>query len=167
MNSTDHLLKIEDEYAWTFFGRSREYYLELWQLRQQGKYVHFNIAAFFFGVFWFAYRRMYFVLFLLVAVLLAEAMLEQALLGEARGQGRTILVGLVQASVLGAFGNTLYLWDAERKMRKILRRAIPKDDILALLRRAGGTSWWFVPVVLAIGGLYGWLLQWVAWQSAL
>ncbi|MDU0372763.1 DUF2628 domain-containing protein [Hymenobacter endophyticus] len=59
MNSTSTPQEIEEEYVWNFFGRNAEYYLQTWRLRQKGKYITFNAAAFFLGLFWFLYRRMY------------------------------------------------------------------------------------------------------------
>ena len=159
MDNTTTAPEIEDEYAWVFFGRSAEYYLGLWQLRQRGKYIHFNVAAFFFGFTWLAYRRMYRPLVLVFLLAYAEASIEVVLLGEERGQATTIVVGLIQASLLGLFGNALYLWDAERKIRKILRKNLPKDETLTRLRRAGGTSLWFLAVLLLLAGLVVWLAK--------
>lgn len=160
---------IEDEYAWVFFGRSSEYYLELWKLRQQGKHFHFSIAAFFLGFFWLAYRRMYLVLFLCVLVLFGESLIEQATIGEKleQSQGLTIALGFIHASLFGIFGNAFYLWDAERKMRKVLRQQLPKEETLIRLRKAGGTSWWFLPVFLLLAGAYVWLLKWLSEQPTL
>jgi hypothetical protein len=160
-------IEIEDEHAWVFFGKNAEYYIGLWQLRQQGKYLHFSIAAFFAGLFWLAYRRMYLVLFLLVVVLLVEVSVEQAVLGEDVGQGTTILINLIHASLLGLFGNAIYLWDAERKIRKVLRQQLPKEETLVRLRQAGGISWWFLPVSLLLVGAYVWLLKWLSEQPPL
>lgn len=154
---------IEEEYAWAFFGRNSEYYLQRWQQRQQGSYIMFNPFAFLFGWGWFAYRRMYRVLFCLIALLMMESVLEEAILGQQRGTGAVLLTNVLCASLYGAFGNALYLWDAEHKMRKLIRLGLPKDELLERLRRAGGTSWWFLPVSLLVtaagGGLYWWVLQ--------
>jgi hypothetical protein len=160
---------IEDEYAWVFFGRSSEYYLQLWKLRQQGKYIHFSAAAFFLGFFWLAYRRMYFVIFLCLLALVGESLIEQSVLGEKpeQSQGLNIALGFIHASLLGIFGNAFYLWDAERKMRKVLRQQLPKDETITRLRKAGGTSWWFLPVFLLLAGAYLWLLKWLSQQPTL
>ncbi len=153
-------LKIENEYAWTFFGSNAEYYFERWQQWQQGKYVTFNVSAFFAGLCWFAYRRMYFVLFLVFVAVLAEVVAEEALLGPQRSAGATALVTFAFSSLYGIFGNSLYLWDAERKMRRLVRLGLPREDLLPRLRRAGGTSWLFVPVILVVGGLFAGLYWW-------
>ncbi len=152
--------QIEDEHAWVFFGPNSEYYLERWQLRQQGKYVTFNISAFFAGLFWFAYRRMYAVLFFILVALVLEAAAEEALIGEERNATATVLANILFTSLYGAFGNSLYLWDAERKMRKLVRLGLPKDELLVRLRRAGGTSWAFLGVILAVGGALWALFTW-------
>lgn len=160
---------IEDEHAWVFFGKQSEYYLELWKLRQQGNYIHFNVAAFFLGFFWLGYRRMYLVLLLGVLALFGETLIEQSILGEEleQNQGLTIGLALIHASLFGVFGNAVYLWDAERKMRKVLRQQLPKEETLVRLRKAGGTSWWFLLVFLLIAGAYVWLLKWLSEQPVL
>ncbi|MBO0358131.1 DUF2628 domain-containing protein [Hymenobacter sp. BT186] len=160
-------IEIEDEHAWVFFGKNAEYYIQLWQLRRQGKILNFNISAFFAGVFWLAYRRMYFVLFLLLVVLFVEVSIEQAVLGDDRGQGTTIVINLIHASLLGLFGNAIYLWDAERKIGKVLRQQLPKEETLVRLRQAGSVSWWFLPVSISLVGAYVWLLKWLSEQPTL
>jgi Protein of unknown function (DUF2628) len=163
MENTATNSTIEDEHAWAFFGKNSEYYLQRWQQRRQGSYVTFNTAAFLGGFGWFAYRRMYLVLFCLITLLIVEGMLEEAILGQQRGTGAVLLANLICASLYGTFGNALYLWDAERKMKKLIRLSLPKDELLERLRRAGGTSWWFLPItvliVAAFGGLYWWATQ--------
>ncbi|HEX8425331.1 DUF2628 domain-containing protein [Hymenobacter sp.] len=153
--------EIQDEYAWVFFGRNSEYYLQLWQLRQQGKFIHFSFAAFFLGLFWLAYRRMYLVVSLFILVVFVESLLEEAVTGKPREQAADVLASIIYASLFGLFGNTAYLWDAERKMRKVLRRNLPREEMLVALQRAGGTSLWVLPAfILVVGGvvgLYVWL----------
>ncbi|UYZ63744.1 DUF2628 domain-containing protein [Hymenobacter weizhouensis] len=162
MSETSTRVPIEDEYVWTFFGPQAEYYLERWRLRQQGRRLTFNLAAFLAGLFWFAYRRMYLVFFCLLGFLLVESMAEEAVFGEP-STASTIAANLLFGSLYGFLGNNLYLWHAERKIRRLLALGLPKDELLVRLRRAGGTSWVPVLVMLALLvlfiGLYFWLGQ--------
>ena len=100
-------------------------------------------------------------MFCLIALLMMESVLEEAILSQQRGTGAVLLTNVLCASLYGAFGNALYLWDAERKMRKLIRLGLPKEELLERLRRPGGTSWWFLPVSLLVmaagGGLYWWV----------
>ena len=154
--------EIEDEYAWSFFGANAEYYLDLWRLRQQGKTATFSIAAFFLGLFWVLYRRMYLVAVLLVVAQMLEAAVEEGVLGLQHSTGTNLLGTLVQATLLGFFGNKLYLWHAERKMRKLIALNLPRQELLERLRRAGGTSWW--PLLIVLGVVALWVLAYV-WLS--
>ncbi|RSK43552.1 DUF2628 domain-containing protein [Hymenobacter perfusus] len=167
MSSTFTPQEIEEEYVWNFFGRNAEYYLQTWRLRQQGKYITFNAAAFFLGLFWFLYRRMYLVSVLIVALLTLEAEIEKQVTGVQRGIGATVLISLVNASLLGFFANSLYLWHAERKMRKLLALGLPREELLARLRRAGGNSWWAILVVLLFALLVVWANLWLSQHAEL
>ncbi|GAB2786032.1 hypothetical protein HNQ93_004313 [Hymenobacter luteus] len=161
MSQPSTQVEIEDEYAWTFFGSNAEYYLKYWRLRQQGNSISFNASAFFGGLFWFAYRRMYLILFLIVVVAMLEGMLEDVVFRLPPSTGRTLLANLVFCSLYGFLGNSLYLWYAERRMRKILHLGLPKEELLRRLRRAGGTSWSLLLVLLGVAalsiGAYYWL----------
>ena len=112
---------------------------------------------------------MYLVILLGILALFGETLIEQSILGEKleQNQGLTIALAFIHASLFGVFGNAIYLWDAERKMGKVLRQQLPKEETLVCLRRAGGTSWWFLLVFLLIAGAYVWLLKWLSEQPVL
>lgn len=165
MSETSTRASIEEEYVWTFFGPQAEYYLERWRQRQQGQHLTFNVAAFFAGLFWFAYRRMYLLFFGLLGFIIAESMVEESLFGEP-STATTLLVNLACSSFYGCLGNAIYLWHAERKIRQLIAQDLPREELLVRLRRAGGTSW--TPILVLLGvvallvGLYFWLGQQLA-----
>ncbi|WP_207895945.1 DUF2628 domain-containing protein [Hymenobacter gummosus] len=148
-------MPINEEYLAAFFGKNADYYLYYWRQLQAGRRVSFNAAAFFVGLFWFIYRRMYGVALLLVGLLIVEAQLEQWLLPRfipgynAANPGSVVVVNLVAASLYAAFGNWIYLSHARRKITRVLRRETSEEAILQQLRRRGGTSWTFF--LLALG----------------
>jgi hypothetical protein len=154
-------LEIErDEYE--FYLRNEAAYLAEWEKIKSGQKPTFNLYAFLFGLFWMLYRKMYFVIFLVLGVLMVEVVLESILLtalGSPEGIASGIRTGLnvIFAVVLGMNGNRLYLFNAERKIKKIRKKNLPEEAYLMALYRAGGTT--FIPhiiiaLVMAAGILY-------------
>lgn len=93
---------------------------------------------------------MYLILALLLIVLALEGVLEERVFGFKRGTGAVVVANLLTASIFGFFGNSLYLWHAERKMRKLLALGLPHQELLVRLRRAGGTSWWVLLILISL-----------------
>lgn len=153
---------ISEEYLRAFFGSNADYYLDKWQQREAGQRLTFNGSAFLAGIFWFAYRRMYRVLALILVFLFAEAFVEE-LLFPGDNPSRQVLMMVAYSFFYSVFGNWLYLRYADRKIGQILRTNEAEEVRLVRLRKSGGTSWWFLLVVLGVGaallGLYVWLGQ--------
>jgi hypothetical protein len=136
------------------FGPRSDYYLAQW--RGQGR-SSYNRAAFFFPVFWLAFRRMYAVTAVVtsgvfVGTLSAEAVFRW--LG-CRGGPRWFDFALSAAVVLACrvFGNGWYLNHARRLAAVTRAKGLPDQEHLAELSRRGGTSVWraagFVVLLLA------------------
>lgn len=94
---------------------------------------------------------MYLIIIVIMAVLTLEVLLEEEVIGFRRGANATLLANLINASLFGLFGNSLYLWHAERKMRKLMALNLPREELLVRLRRAGGTSW--TALLVLLGGV--------------
>lgn len=158
-------MEISDEHLRAFFGKSADYYRHKWHEWQQGRRISFSVAAFFAGLFWFIYRRMYGLAALIFGLLVVEAELEQWLLPllspayAQESQGRAVVVGLTLGTVLSATGNWLYLRHARRKITRILRTETSEEAVLRQLRRQGGTSWTFFLVAGALTAGLLWLLN--------
>jgi Protein of unknown function (DUF2628) len=153
-------MEINEEYLVAFFGKNTDYYLHKWREWQQGRRISFNLAAFFAGLFWFVYRRMYRVAGLILLLVIVEAQVEQWLLpASLESQGRAVAASVVLATIFSAFGNWIYLSYARRKITRILRRETSEEAILRQLRRQGGTSWTLILVCLALGAGLVWLVQ--------
>ncbi|OON66943.1 DUF2628 domain-containing protein [Hymenobacter sp. CRA2] len=152
-------MDINEEYLAAFFGRNADYYLGKWRAWQGGQRISFNGGAFFAGIFWVLYRRMYWVAGLIMLCLVAEAEAEEWLLHRfsfplaPESQSRTIVVNVLSATILSACANWMYLAYARRKITKVLRTETSEEAILRKLRRQGGTSWTFfiVAAVLVVG----------------
>jgi hypothetical protein len=129
-----------------FFGESGEYYLGKLDQNEQGKRINFNLPAFFFGIFWFLYRRMYLQAFIILAFIYIYSIIEQFLWGNYLynsdfATGIYLIDSLLFASFTGFFGNWIYINHAKRKIRKLLTK-FESDELLLKknLKKAGGTS---------------------------
>ncbi|MET1027782.1 MAG: DUF2628 domain-containing protein [Dongiaceae bacterium] len=108
-----------------FIGPNAEKYLRAYNSKGWAGY---SFAAALIPIPWLMYRKMYVATagFLFVAVII----------GVLLPHG-----GFSLAGAFGAMGKTLYLTQAERKIRKIDARDLPVAERMSLIRRAGGISW--------------------------
>ena len=125
--SQEHLMAL-------FVGEKyqRYYQAKFAQITPKKLLSGFNIGAFFFGVIWLFYRKMYLYGFAALGLIIAVSLIEIALEVEGHGSG----IGL--AVFFGLMSNSLYKHFAERKIAAIQRQApaYAEDHI----RAAGGTS---------------------------
>lgn len=125
-----------------FFGSQADYYTDVAEDLDAGK-LRFNEGAFFLGMFWMAYRKMYANAAITFGFFVVEGLLEDWLIPElSQTKGYILGSGLVIASVLGTIGNRLYINFARQRVSTIASPAADLDpDTITQLRKAGGTSW--------------------------
>ena len=125
-----------------FFGPQADYYTDVAEDLDAGK-MRFNEGAFFLGMFWMAYRKMYVNAAITFGIIIGEGLLEDWLIPELSQTKAYILISnLVIASVLGAIGNRLYVNFARQRVADMAPAASDLDsETITQLRRAGGTSW--------------------------
>lgn len=139
--------EFPDRYWGAYFGSDSAYYMgELMKLRA-ARSLEFRFVAFFFGVLWMTYRKMYVVALSTFLLIMLEGTLEgviEELIPEVasivEGAGSLISIGLSVA--LGIYGNRLYLWDARRNIRQVLVEmpVAHEQEIMARIASRGGTS---------------------------
>ncbi|WP_417897516.1 DUF2628 domain-containing protein [Bacillus haimaensis] len=119
-----------------YVGKNADYYFNKWQIETgEVKKDSWNWAAFFLGFFWLGYRKMYSVLFALVAVYLVTDVIlyaidiDSTLINSGIGMGTSIVLGLM--------GNYFYYLQAEKSIMKNSHQGIYLKDKIA---RAGGRS---------------------------
>jgi len=140
---TEH---AEELYLRAFVGSNADYYLRKWfPLRQHaGNDGGFNWAAFLLSVMWIAYRKMYRVAAILVAILLLETVAEEILfvviLGGEVPPGTDTVIGLVVAIICGANGNRWYLSHAKKEIAKVADRGFDQQEVIHALTQRGGAS---------------------------
>jgi hypothetical protein len=130
-----------------FVGSNDNYYLRAWRpaLTGQGHITRVHVAAFFFPIFWLGYRKMYRLFGILVAVYIAEYLVElrvfvAVLRLDEPPWGPGILVGLIVALVCGLCANRWYLSHARRGIARLQAYRLDESAYLRELSRCGGTS---------------------------
>jgi hypothetical protein len=138
-----------------FVGPNADYYLAAWRRALAGEdgASGFNVGGFFLAVPWLAYRKMYAAALILVGIIIAESVLEEALFAGAPGEMREpspgfLLLGalrnalgaLVVGIVIGIGGNRWYLARARRVIEEVRSQGLPEEAHLKALSGRGGTS---------------------------
>ena len=134
----------EEEDLRAVVGPNADFYLAAWRQTPTGRDggTGFNRAAFFLGLLWLGYRRMYGRAFALFAVILAETVAEEVLFCFLLGFERppAILapfVGFSLAIVCGSFANRWYLAHVRRVIAEVHREHPHLDDGVELAARGG------------------------------
>ena len=63
-----------------YYQNSPSYYIKQLESYQESGKCSFSVAAFFLGLFWMAYRKMYRVVLIIIGIILAETIIEEMLL---------------------------------------------------------------------------------------
>jgi len=141
---------ISDEAALAVFvGPRFAYYRNKWQLAGSRNGMSWNWAAFLFGPFWMAYRRMYWQVGVYAIILCAEPVLHA--LFQIRMPvvlSRPLLYAM--ALLLGFYGNQLYRWHAESTVQRLREYHWSPELVNDSLARCGRTSWSGVAIMAVL-----------------
>ncbi len=143
-----------------FVGRRADYYVDRWT-RPGGKGP--NWAAFFFFGFWMPYRKMYNGTFILYAVGIAHALVDEAFLFSNQLSGIT---SIVAAIICCSWANVWYFNHATSKIRSVRAQGLPEDEHLRAVASAGGTNV-FAAIVLLVGAVVVAIVSTVLFDSLL
>jgi hypothetical protein len=108
------------------------YQAQFEKITPKKQYAGFNIAAFFLGVVWLFYRKMYSYGFMAIGLIVAIGIVEILLGIESSGAN----IGLAVA--FGMFGNTLYRHHVDQQIAKI--RQLGSGNVHTELENRGGTN---------------------------
>lgn len=128
--SADTLILLKDFYL-AYFGKSKEYYWEKVVQHSKGFRLTFNIWAFLFPLFWFAYRKMYYALIALIVIYLLNGLV-------AFSQSFFILFVIRLAVALMA--DKLYISQAASLIAKSKENSNIRGHQVNFLREKGGVS---------------------------
>lgn len=133
LDSVASVNQLEQDRALFVGAKYESYYqAQFEKITPKKQYAGFNIAAFFLGVVWLFYRKMYSYGFMAIGLIVVIGMVE-ILLG-IKGSGTSI--GL--AVLFGMFGNTLYKHHVDQQIAKI--RQLRRGSANTELESRGGTN---------------------------
>ncbi len=122
-----------------FIGKNADYYLQKFEFFEKtGSSVSWNWAAFGFGVFWMAYRKMFLYAILTVFFIFTLNVLEVVL------HFSPVLSFFLSVWLwigFGLFGNYLYYLHVKKKIAEISIKYPDEEDQKLILQKEGGTSW--------------------------
>lgn len=134
----------EEKYLNAYFGKSADYYIIKYnQYHERNSLFPFSVPAFFLGVIWLLYRKLYLESFFIIILLS---------LFPSFGQFQN-LINVSILLCLGFWGNNLYIRKADRDISKIIASTDNEDERIEQLQAKGGTSWaplFIVPIIIAI-----------------
>ena len=133
LDSVASVNQLEQDRA-LFVGVKYEsyYQAQFEKITPKKQYAGFNIAAFFLGVVWLFYRKMYSYGFMSIGLIVVIGMVEIILGIESSGAN----IGLAVA--FGMFGNTLYKYHVDQQIAKI--HQLGSGSVHTELENRGGTN---------------------------
>jgi hypothetical protein len=134
-----------ERYLLAYFGKQSGYYLRCYQSFQSGHRFTFNIGAFFGGLFWVMYRKLFRQVLIMIAVIFVIALVEEFLyvrlkLNGSAEQATTLVINFVVWMALSFGGNYLYIQQTDKNLNAILNATPDEEKRMLLLRKKGGVS---------------------------
>lgn len=133
LDSVASVNQLEQDRALFVGAKYESYYqAQFEKITPKKQYAGFNIAAFFLGVVWLFYRKIYSYGFMAIGLIVVIGMVEILLGIESSGAN----IGLAVA--FGMFGNTLYKHHVDQQIAKI--RQFGNSNVNTELENRGGTN---------------------------
>ena len=133
LDSVASVNQLEQDRALFVGAKYESYYqAQFEKITPKKQYAGFNIAAFFLGVVWLFYRKMYRYGFMAIGLIVVIGMVEILLGIESSGAN----IGLAVA--FGMFGNTLYKHHVDQQIAKV--RQFGNSNVNTELENRGGTN---------------------------
>ncbi|MCW3108308.1 MAG: hypothetical protein JWQ09_2814 [Segetibacter sp.] len=144
----------DNELYSAYFKKDSEYYLNRLERYKNGDKYVMNGYAFFFGIFWFMYRKMYFEALIICMIIIAEGILEDQITANLdAGTNKIIgtITNIAVAVVISLFANSLYINKAERTINNAMLVEPDQEKLIGYLQKKGGVSYWFL--IIAFGAI--------------
>src|SRR5215831_5656813 len=147
----------QEELQRLFVGKNYEYYLRKWaEAERKASKNTWNWAAFFFSLWWTAYRKMYHYAWIVFGIAVSE-IIGEYLFGLPGGITAAINIGIGVA--YGMQGNRWYRVHTEQKLRELAPTGAADEATRARIAKVGGTSAGavvaFMAALIALGSAVG------------
>lgn len=145
MTENQEIATMQDDAMQTFVGKNYAFYQKKWQNAAAKKSpMSWNWAAFFLGVIWIVYRKMYLYAGIVIGLLVLDVVVESYFpLPEAIGKA----VNWATAALFGWMGNHWYKTHVDKKIKEISATSSP-EQLIEELTRQGGVN---LPAAWALG----------------
>lgn len=159
-NKLENTEQKETDLTEVFVDSNYSFYKRKWDaMERKGTSISANFAAFFLGVFWLGYRKMYKPIFIIVALYLVIDFLMINVFHYQYSDSFIApidrIIGLITAIILAIYGNILYKKHVSKNVDKIKAKnlSIEQEEIIA--KQKGGRSWLGVFLTAVIFFGYG------------
>ncbi|WP_298547134.1 DUF2628 domain-containing protein [uncultured Aquimarina sp.] len=157
-------MKHTEEHYTSFFMDEDDYYIDVVRSYGNGRRFRFSPYAFFLGVFWLLYRKMYLTVFTLFLLGMAETMFmdllyENYLISDRTYKTIDIISRILWSAGLGFFGNKFYILEANRKISKVLNKNLSEEDTRVQLGKLGGTTLLPHLIIIILTGVLAFLFS--------
>ncbi|NRD23910.1 DUF2628 domain-containing protein [Winogradskyella litoriviva] len=141
-------------YYENYFQSNADYYIEQTEKINNGKKFTFNIAAFFLGIFWMAYRKMYIHITIVFGIIYAEMLIEEMLLdfgviSYAAYEVIDFISMFIWSFLFATLSNGLYISKTKKDIKKILIENKDTKTQNELISKKGGVNS-IAPVILLL-----------------
>ena len=136
---------LKAEYYQAYFGDQWGYYLPIMIYFESGKKFSFNVWAFFFGMLWQLYRRLYLAILIFIIIVIVESALENWVFSYwSLTKLNTILINFITTIIFGIIygytGNYFLMRKLQDKISQILATENDEELILEKIRKAGSKN---------------------------
>ncbi len=137
-----------------YFQKSKVYYTEKLQRFNNGEKYTFNVTAFFFGIAWFLYRKMYVEAVAIFGILILETVFDELFINQYGTQTTvklvSLIINIITAGLVGGMANYLYFTKANKIIALAKINFNNNDKQIVFLKKNGGVNLALLMVVIAI-----------------
>ena len=146
---------LKTEYYQAYFGDHWGYYLPIMIDFERGKKFSLNVWAFFCGMLWQLYRRLYMMMLIFITIAIIESIFRKWVIQYWSLEGETIklislIILLIYGTIYGYTGNYFLMRKAQEKITHILTTENDEELILEKLKKAGSVNSQGIILVLSI-----------------